>query len=89
MKPPAEFVELARSFLPGSRTKDITLEEQIAGVITWMMPWQRAASKQYLTELLASQASDDDLKRIWDSTNPTYGFPRGLRYFFTLLRDAL
>ena len=89
MRPPAEFVELARSFLPGSRTKDITLEGQIAGVITWMKPWQRAACKQYLTDLLASQAGDYDLKQIWDSTNPTYGFPRGIRYFPTLLRDAL
>jgi len=89
MTPPKEFVGLAQSFYPGSRKKDGTLEEQIATVVVWETDRQRQISKRYLIELLASKASDDDLKRIWDDTNPTYGFPRGIRHFLALLREAL
>ena len=89
MKPPAEFVELAQCFYPGSRKKEMTLQDWIAGVLEWKTSTQRLASKHYLTELLASSASEADLKKIWDSTDPTYGFTKGMRHFLEILRDAL
>ena len=89
MKPPAEFIELAGSFYPGSRTREMTLQDQIDTVIVRKTPEQRQISKKHLTGLLAGDASDEDLKKIWDDTDPTYGFTRGIRHFLTLLRDAL
>jgi len=89
MKPPPEFVELAQSFYPGSHKKDMTWEEWVAVIVAWKMSRQREISRKYLAELLASNVSDAELKKIWDSTNPTYGFTCGIRHFLTLLRDAL
>ena len=90
MKPPAEFVQLAQCFYPGSYKKDATWDEWIASVLALgASQTRRRIAKRYLADLLASNASDDELKKIWDATNPTYGFTRGLRHFLTLLRDAL
>ena len=88
-KPPREFTQLAVMFIRETREGTKTPEEWIDAVVARKSRVARQISKRYITQLLESGASDDELQRIWDSTNPTYGFRGVIRRFLTALRDAL
>jgi len=88
MEIPPQFRALSRHF-----DQDIVLvakndDEMVAYALRNFQPDDRQIVKRYLTDLLAQNPSDETLTSTWDGLDSDIFITRGIRHFFTLIRDA-
>lgn len=88
MEIPSQFRELSRYF-----DQDIVLvakngDEMVAYALRNFKSGDRQIVKEYLTDLLAQNPSDETLTSIWDGLDSDIFITRGIRHIFTLIRDA-
>lgn len=62
---------------------------KIRGHLEFVPKQVRVEARVYLTKLLASSVTDDDLQAIWRASSSQIYIERGIRYFFEALRDNL
>jgi hypothetical protein len=86
---PAEFKHLALRFYQGSEREFATLEEWVSSRTKNLNPRQKVVVKKFLDDLLDGNCSENELQRIWNSTQADCFVTRGARDFLELMRRSL
>jgi hypothetical protein len=64
-------------------------QELAAGPLRFVPKEKRAVLRAFIDQLLTGNYSDEQLQKIYRSTDADISFPEGLRYFLGLVRDAI
>ena len=90
MEIPQEFKRFTRCFLQGSDEEATDEQDWISRALKLNTPQQRAVVKRFLSELLNSNADDEELERVWNSGSPSYAVHRHhIRSFLNTIRDMI
>ena len=90
MEVPEDFIQMCHLFYQGKFEEHPTEQECIADVLACFKDREKKVIKKFLDELLSGRNSDSEIKRIWHSIIPSYGFNEGgHRIFFTKIRDMI
>ncbi len=65
------------------------VQDVIDGALQHIPVEQRLLLRNYLSELLSGQYSDNQLQEIFHSTDAELGIRRGLRQFLAQIRDTI
>ena len=90
MKVPDAVEQLIKSFYLGSDPGYATPEEWIAARLTVRTDEEKEVIRHFLGELLDGHYTEEEIKEVWRSQNPSYDFSAGGHgVFFTMIREAL
>jgi hypothetical protein len=90
MQIPEEFYEFCLNlhqdsfYVYGREPQDLA-----AGPLRFVPKEKHAALRAFIDHLLTGNYSDEQLQKIYRSTDADIGFPEGLRYFLGLVRDTI
>lgn len=89
MYPSAEFLKMSERFFQDLDLVANSEAELAKFVLGDLSDAEKKRLREFLSEIISDQHSDEQLENLWAMTSAEVGFPQGLRKVLTLVRDHI